>query len=308
MTARRAATVLVAFSAALCAGALVSLVLSWDAPIGEGSWGFRGFGLINAIGFTTVGAIVTLRRPSNKIGWLLLSAGVVWSIVEAEFEYAVYAVVGRPSPLPGGVLAAWLGSWEWTIVVGVYPVLLVLFPDGRTSTPARRAVVAGAALVTIFLAFQFAFRPGPLQLTAFIDNPITPMPRTALDVVAFAWLVVTVPLVVACTGMLVGRFRRSVGIEREQLKWLAFAALPLVVLGPLSSIVPGKPIQILSALSQMAVPVAIGVAALRYRPYDIAIRSNRTLVYGVTTAGIAVVFFAGVIVLQTLLSPITSGS
>src|SRR5258707_3118570 len=130
MTARRAATALVAFSAALCAGALVSLVFSWDAPIGEGSWGFRGFGLINAIGFTTVGAIVTLRRPANTIGWLLLSAGVVWSIVEAEFEYAVIAVVGRLSTLPGDVLAAWLGSWEWTIGVGVYPVLLVLFPDG----------------------------------------------------------------------------------------------------------------------------------------------------------------------------------
>ena len=308
MTARRAAIALAVLSAGLCAGALVSLVFSWDAPIGEGSWGFRGFGLINAIGFTTVGAIVTLRRQSNKIGWLLLSAGVVWSIVEAEFEYAVYAVVGRPSPLPGGVVAAWLGSWEWTIVVGVYPVLLVLFPDGRISTPARRAVVAGAVLVSFLLAFQFAFRPGPLQLTAFIDNPITLVPRAALDAVAFAGLAVTVPLVVACAGMLVARFRRSVGIEREQLKWLAFAALPLVALGPLSSIVPGKPIQILSAVSQMAVPVAIGIAVLRYRLYDIDVLINRTLVYGATSIGIVVAFIGCEALLQTLLRPLTSGS
>src|SRR5258708_1921358 len=128
-----------------------------------------------------------------------------------------------------------------------------------------RAVVAGAVLVSFLLAFQFASRPGPLQLTAFIDNPITLVPRAALDAVAFAGLAVTVPLVVACAGMLVARFRRSVGIEREQLKWLAFAALPLVALGPLSSIGPGKPVQILSAVSQMAVPVAIRVALLRCR-------------------------------------------
>ena len=139
MTARRTVVGLAALSIALCAAALAALVLSWDAPIGDGSWGFRGFGLVNGIGFTTIGAIVALRRPSSVIGWLLLASGVLWSIIEAEFEYAVYAVAGRATPLPGGVLAAWLCSWEWTIVVGVYPVLLVLFPDGRLSTPARRA-------------------------------------------------------------------------------------------------------------------------------------------------------------------------
>jgi len=233
---------------------------------------------------------------------------VLWSIIEAEFEYAVYAVAGRATPLPGGVLAAWLCSWEWTIVVGVYPVLLVLFPDGRLSTPARRAVVAVAALVTALLAIQFAFRPGPLQLTAFIDNPFTPVPQAALDVVGFAALVLTFPMVLAAAGMLVQRFRRSVGVERQQLKWLAYAAVPVVVLGPLSAVVPGKPIQILGSIIQLTMPVAIGVAVLRYRLYDIDVLINRTLVYGATTAGIAVAFVAGIVLLQAILRPLTSGS
>jgi hypothetical protein len=308
VTARRTAIALAALSAALCAGALLSLVLSWDAPIGEGTWGFRGFGLINGIGFTTIGAIVALRRPSSVIGWLLLASGLVWSIVVAESEYAVYAVAGRPTPLPGGVLVAWLGSWEWTTVVGVYPVLLVLLPDGRLSTPVRRAVVAGSVLVTALLAFQFAFRPGPLQLAAFIDNPFTPLPRTVINAVGAAALALTAPLAIAAAAALVGRFRRSVGIERQQLKWLAYAALPVVAFGPLSGVVPGKPIQLLGALSQVGVPVAIGIAILRYRLYDIDVLINRTLVYAATTAGIAVTFFAGVVVLQALLRPITSGS
>ena len=308
MTARRTAIALAALSIALCAAGLASLVLSWDAPVGEGSWGFRGLGLINGIGFTTVGAIVSLRRPSNRIGWLLLASGVMWSITGAEVEYAVYAVVGRPTPLPGGVLAAWLGSWEWTAIVGVYPVLLVLFPDGRISTPARRAVVAFAAAATVLLAFEFAFRPGRLQLAAFIDNPITLVPQAVIDVVNVAALAFTVPLALTAAGVLIGRFRRSVGIERQQLKWLALAALPLVVLGPLSSVVPGKPIQILSALAQVCVPIAIGLAVLRYRLYDIDVLINRTIVYGATTAGIAAAFFAGVIVLQALLRPLTGGS
>ena len=308
MTARRTAIALAALSAALCASAVVLLVRSWDAPVGEGSWGFRGFGLLNGIGFTVIGAIVALRRPSSVIGWLLLASGVLWSAIEAELEYAVYAIVGRPVALPGGMPVAWLGSWQWTIAVGVYPLLLVLFPDGRISTPARRAIVALVGLVTILLATEFAFRPGPLQLLATVDNPVTPLPQPVIDLIAQVAVALTVPMGLGGAGMLVLRFRRSVGIERQQLKWLVYAAIPVVAVGPLSSVVPGKWIQVLSSFSQICVPVAIGVAVLRYRLYDIDVLINRTIVYGATTAVIAAAFFGGVVVLQAALRPVTAGS
>jgi hypothetical protein len=308
MDPRRVAIAFAAGSGVLCAIAAVLLGLSFDASIGEGSWGFRGVGLINAVGFTTVGLIVTLRRPSSVIGWLLLASGVLWSVTEAEGEYAVYAIAGRPNALPGGLFLAWLGSWEWTITVGLYPVLFVIFPDGRISTPARRAVIAASAIVTALLAFAFAFRPGPLQLSAFVDNPFTPVPPELIDASMVAALAITFPMVLFAAGMLIRRFRRSVGVERQQLKWLAFAAVPAMLIGPLSGIVPGKPIQILSWVGQLAIPAAIGIAVLRYRLYDIDVLINRSLVYGALTAALAATYFATVVLLQAVLRPLVSGS
>jgi len=308
MTARRTALSLVAISAVVWAISLAWLLLSLDAPTGEASWGFRGFGLINAIGFTTIGTIVALRRPSSVIGWFLLANGLLWSITEFDLEYAVQAIVGRPSPLPGGMFAAWLCSWQWTINVGLYPILFVIFPDGRISTPARRAVVAASVVVTALLALEMAFRPGPLQVAGFVDNPFTPLPPAAIDVLSTAVLVITFPMLLTAAGMIVQRFRRSVGIERQQLKWLAYAAVPVVLLGPLSAVVPGKPIQVLSSIVQLTMPAAIAIAVLRYRLYDIDVLINRSLVYGALTAVLAASYFAIVVVLQALLRPVVSGS
>ena len=308
MTARRTALSLLAISAAVWAISLAWLLLSLNAPTGEASWGFRGFGLINAIGFTTIGTIVALRRPSSVIGWFLLANGLLWSITEFDLEYAVQAIVGRPSPLPGGMFAAWLCSWQWTINVGLYPILFVIFPDGRISTPARRAVVAASVVVTALLALEMAFRPGPLQVAGFVDNPFTPLSPAAIDVLSTAVLVITFPMLLTAAGMIVQRFRRSVGIERQQLKWLAYAAVPVVLLGPLSAVVPGKPIQVLSSIVQLTMPAAIAIAVLRYRLYDIDVLINRSLVYGALTAVLAASYFAIVVVLQALLRPVVSGS
>ncbi len=308
MNARPVAIAFAAGSAVLCAIAAVFLGLSFDASIGEGSWGFRGFGLINGIAFTMIGAIVAIRRPSNLIGRFLLASGVLWALTELEFEYAVYAIAGRPTPLPGGMFLAWLGSWEWTVNVGLYPVLFVIFPDGRISTPARRAVIAASAVVTALLAFDFAFRPGPLQLNAFVENPFTPVPRDVIDAANIASLAITFPMVIVAAGILIRRFRRSVGVEREQLKWLAFAAVPVVLIGPLSGIVPGKPIQVLGSLVQLALPAAIGIAVLRYRLYDIDVLINRSLVYGALSAVLAATYFGTVVLCQALLRPLVGGS
>lgn len=283
------------------------IALSFAAPIPD-AWGFRGFGFINALGFTTIGVIVVSRRPASVIGWLLLADGLVWCATELAGEYSIYAVVGRAAPLPAGLFAAWLSSWTWTISVGVYPILLALFPDGRLSDRIRRAIVTVAVVAMVLLALEFAVRPGPLQLASFVDNPFTPLPQVAVDLIGTLSLVLTFPVGIAAVGRIVQRFRTSSVIERQQIKWLAFAALPLLLLGPLSSVVPGKPIQVLSELSQLAVPAAIAIAVLRYRLYDIDVLINRALVYGATTAGIAVAFFTGIVVLQALLRPFTSGS
>jgi hypothetical protein len=107
---------------------------------------------------------------------------------------------------------------------------------------------------------------------------------------------------------LVRRYRRSTGIEREQIKWLAFSAVPLVAAGLASAILPDKLGQVLFVFLLLSVPVGIGIGVLRYRLYDIDVLINRTLVYGATSAAIAIAFFAGLVLLQAVLRPFTGGS
>jgi hypothetical protein len=206
------------------------------------------------------------------------------------------------------MLAAWLCSWQWTAAIALYPVLFVTFPDGRLSTPARRAVVVAALAVGVLLAVQFAFRPGPLQLGAFVDNPFTPLPTAVIDGIGTVALAVTFPMGIAAAGMLVQRFRRSTGIERQQLKWLALSALPTILIGPLSSFVPGKQIQLVGAIGQLTMPVAIAIAVLRYRLYDIDVLINRSLVYGTLSAVLAVTYVGTVVLFQAVLRPLVGGS
>jgi len=117
-------------------------------------------------------------------------------------------------------------------------------------------------------------------------------------------------LVVLASGAeLVVRFRRAHGVERQQLKWVAssgmFCALAFGVM--VASGTP-KASQVLMVAAFTSMPIAIGIAITRYRLYDIDVLINRALVYGSTTASIALAFFAGIVVLQALLRPLTSGS
>jgi hypothetical protein len=306
--ARRLALVLTAASIAFVTGALVWLALSWGAPLPD-SWGFRGDPIIHAIGFTAVGAIVALRRPANAIGWLLLGAGFVAALGAFALEYGVYAIVGRAVALPGGVFGAWLGSWTWVLyIVGILPFVLLLFPDGRL--PSTRWRPAGwAAILSVLVTTAFmAFKAGPLQLAAYADNPFTPLPSPLVDPLGAIGVVSILPVMGGASMSLVLRFRRSTGIERAQIKWLAFSAVPLGAAGLASAVLPDKLGQVLFVFLVLSVPVAVGIAVLRYRLYDIDVLINRTLVYGTTTAAIGVAFFAGIVVLQTILRPFTSGS
>jgi hypothetical protein len=116
------------------------------------------------------------------------------------------------------------------------------------------------------------------------------------------------PVMGGASWSLVLRFRRSTGIAREQIKWLAYSAVPLVAAGFVSAIVPDKPGQVLFAFLLLSVPVAVGIAVLRYRLYDIDLLINRTLVYVTLSATLIAVYVAGVILFQAALRLFTSGS
>ena len=300
--------VLTAAGTAFVIGALVLLALSWGAPLPD-SWGFRGYHIIHAMGFTAVGAVVARRRPANAIGWLLLAAGVVAALGAFGLEYGVYAIVGQATALPGGPLGAWLGSWVWVLyVAGILPFVLLLFPDGRVLSPRWRLVGWAAILSALVTSAVMAFKPGPLQEAAYTNNPFAALPSSVVDALAAIGIASILPVLGGASWSLVLRFRRSAGIEREQVKWLAFSAVPLVAAGFASAILPDKVGQILFVFLLLSVPVAVGIAILRHRLYDVDVLINRALVYGATTASIAVSFSAGIVVLQAILRPITSGS
>jgi hypothetical protein len=295
--------------AALCttAGAVV-IAMSPGLSLPD-SYGFRGFTGIFAVAFTWVGAALAWRRPKNAIGWILLGVGVDAAASMFLAEFAVFAVVLGLAPTGAGVLAGWLVSWIYVfqpLLVAVF--LLLLFPDGHLLSPRWRPVAWVGVAGSVVIAVSNMFRRGPLENTPFIDNPIG-----LFDDPEFRSTILGIALVgaasIAAAASLFVRYRRSRGLERQQLRWLAVEGLILSVAIVASVLDPlGKAGQIGFIAAFSLAPVMIGIAVLRYQLYDLDVLINRALVYGTTTGAIAVAFFAGIVVLQTILRPFTGGS
>jgi len=296
---------------ALAAAGAGLVLVSLDATVPD-NWGFRGYSDFTAPTFATAGLLIARQLPKNAVGWLLLVAGLAAGFGGFAQEYAIRAVIIAPGSLPGAVPLAWVASWSFALSAG--PMLMLvpqLFPTGR---PLGRRWVplvwAGAAFLPM-VVFFFGLRPGPLENAAFIDNPFGlsgPLEevRSGLDTPLSVVMALTA---LASGAALAVRFRRARGVQREQLKWVASsAAFCALAFGAMIVSNTSKPAQILMVVAFTTMPAAIGIAITRYRLYDIDVLINRALIYGSTTASILVAFFAGIVVLQTVLRPLTSGS
>jgi hypothetical protein len=250
--------------------------------------------------FMVVGALIVGHRPENAVGWILAAIALLAVLGALAEEYATFASARH---LPGPVLAAWFASWAWyptiTLVLLFTPLL---FPDGRPPSPRWRplAWLAGAttAAFTVLAAVQPTLELGagrvanPIGVAA-VGNPEQSTAGTVLvDLIGV--------LVVAAVASLVVRFRRSRGEERLQLKWFTYACalLPLVVL---SDQLPDALSNLRFAVVVSCLPVAAGVAILRYRLYEIDRLINRTLVYGLLTVLLGLGYAAVVLGLGRLL-------
>jgi hypothetical protein len=255
-----------------------------------------------AIGFAaypTVGALVVSRRPKNAIGWLLCAVGLAITSSICMDEYASYAQQVQPSPLPGAEVAAFLSTINPGPLLAIF--VLLLFPDGRL--PSRRwrpvvwLVVAGIALYVI---------QGILDLGH--ANPLgVELPRGVLEALYILEDVLLIVGVVGAVGSVALRLWRSRGEERQQIKWLVYAA-SVVVVGALGLLLPSTISDVfwgLTLLGIAAMPVAVGIAILRYRLYNIDLIINRTLVYGSLTAMLAAVYFGGVAATEALFRVLT---
>ena len=293
---------LVAVLLAMVQGWIDNTFLSVDVPFHTaGDVRFDIVGLALFLVNSVVGALIVWRQPRNAVGWLFVSYPILTALGNLATSYAVYGtyLAAEPFAAMGPIyrIAQVLSSLTFDTV----PYLMLLFPDGRF-IDARWRRIGWALAPTVLFTLLLLIEPST-------DDP-NMGPAIALggwEGVIGALGVVQVPFGIAAFVLglwsVVLRYRRSHGIERLQMKWMVFASA--IVLASVPTVLVAF-LPFLFALQLL--PIAAGIAILRYRLYDIDLLINRTLVYGATTAAIAATFWVGILALQEVLSSMTSGS
>jgi hypothetical protein len=283
---------------------------SWRADVGFG-------GLVGGaffLAFPLVGALIASKRPKNAVGWLCLAVGLLWSL-SGVFDYYGYYGAATPGSVPFPVVAAGISDWIWVPAVGLLGTyVLLLFPDGRL--PSRRwrplAWLSGAVLLLLSLGVMLT--PGSLDNLGGVRNPFGIEGADWLTVGAYALLPLLPFCMLASALSLVLRYRRSGGEERHQIKWIAFAASVVVVVYAIAMIAsfvfPEESwttagsvwwlnLLTYAVLSSFTlVPIAVGIAVLKYRLYEIDLIINRALVYGSLTVMLVALYLGGIVLLQ----------
>ena len=260
------------------------------------------------IPFAVVGALIVTRRPDNRIGWLFCALAFFLEATSALDAYALYALAARSDAgLPAATAAAWVANWSWAVGFVLLVLLPLLYPTGRLPSPRWRPLAWLAVLMLVITIVANAFRPGFLKASEVpvVANPLGIAGAGGfLEVLDRVASVLFYPLFVAAVASVAVRFRRAQGVERQQLKWFVYATVGVVVgfaLGSGILEVVADPnellVDLLFSVPVIGWPVALGIAILRYRLYDIDRLINRTLVYGLLTALLAGVYAGAVLVL-----------
>jgi len=265
-----------------------------------------GFYLALLLAFTAfmvVGAVIVAHRPGNVIGWLFSAIALLTATGTLALDYAEYAYVTRPGSLPGALLAAWY-QWWWLPMFALILVFTpLLFPTGRLLSARWRPVAVAAAAATTLIAVGGALEPTlKLQNKDFtVPTPSgsrsSPMRRQACWAASCSgcWSAArSRRLARWCCGFAAPR-----GVERQQLKWFTYAVALAILFQLVTDALPEGPStvrDVLFGLTVAFIPIAAGLAVLRYRLYDIDRPINRTLVYGLVSATLGLAYAGMVLV------------
>ena len=273
----------------------------------------RGGGVatvLSAVSAVTAGALLASRRPLHPVGWLLLAFGLVPQALSAAAEgYARYGILAGPDTLPGAEQLAVLASATFVPGLSLICFILLLTPTGSLPSPRWHWFARVAAALPV--AFVAAWLLGMPQLDpesplASVHNPfaIPGLAGAGMAVAGVASPAIALTMVVAAAS-LVGRFRRSRGSERQQLRWLALAAAlaPPAVLVTAAAIIAERLVLAGWAIGLYLelLPLAIAAAIARYRLYDLDRIVSRTLAYGLLTVLLGLGYAAVVLGLGRLL-------
>jgi signal transduction histidine kinase len=286
---------------------VLTIVLSFLTSGQErGDWASAAI-LIPMVGLASVGALIASRHPRNPIGWLF--SGIAFGMVLYGFRegYVVYALFTSPGSLPGATFVAWLGSWVPLLTITTIPFVLLLFPNGSPPSKRWRAVGWIAVVGSGLIALGNILVPG--KLGGFSLGRVHIMNPTGIDglgdvadglitVGGICLIIASVASVIA----LILRFRRARGEERQQLRWLAYvgAAAAVVPLFGIAATIAGVDagnvvFPVFFLLLLVGVPVASGIAILKYRVLDLDIVIKKTVVFGALVVLITAVYLSVVV-------------
>jgi hypothetical protein len=265
-----------------------------------------------ALVFTIPAAMIILQQPRNTIGWLLMFPAGVFAVGGVADNY-LQGVEAARATLPL-LLLVWFSSWSWLLYI--FPLLLIalLFPNGRPPTKGwnwvQAAVILWIALFILIASFAKVFQP---DVGPEIPNPLGFFSKEFVLQFIGPWQIGLVALTALSVISLFVRYRRGSAVEQEQIKWLVYTCgvFGLVyitggfVLGLGDTATLASDVfNILLALTTACIPIAIAIAVLRYRLWDIDIIIRRTLQYALLTGALALVYFGSVVVLQKIFSGI----
>ncbi len=284
------------------------LALLAGASAGPVRWMELLFPLIPVI-FAFVGALIISRQPGNVIGFLLMLPGAsMFSLTDLYLRPFNLGYAPLPvSPSPVFLLVLWFSNWNWLLMVFPVMYIMLLFPTGRPLSQRWSWLVYAGILLALSIPVSTTVSKTLMPISGdgnwSYPNPIGFIDAEQLNAfltpVLFAF---PVWIVLSAVSLFV-RFSRSRAVEREQIKWLFFAAavftlcyIPTFLDNNFSN--AENVWNFLFWFGMMVLPISIGMAILKYRLFDIEIIIRRTLVYAALSGLLALVYFGAVTLLQ----------
>jgi len=254
----------------------------------ETSLMFVSISVAMSMAFSLVGAVVISKRPDNGLGWVFAVGGALVAMDILVTGYGYRAVAADPGSLPAGRAAAWVGDIEALVGFGFLTVFLfLLFPEGRLRTRAERRT-AVVAVVGIGLNMLAAIVEPTLEGYGSLEAPLPLASRDVYWTLYVAGYVMVIGALIASIVLLVGRRRRAVGRERDQLRILVWSAVIVMALMAPVLVLPGSAMEgyeslffAAPAIGILLIPISVGVAILRHRLLDIDLVIRRTVVIAI---------------------------
>ena len=320
MTDRRSRVVLAAAGTtlALCLASVVGIIAT-SGVASAPSWGFRGSSTLFGATCGAVGYLVGRSRPGHTVGWIFAGIGLLFATQAAIEVYTLLSVVALPGRLPGQPFVGWLLTWLWVPAITLALVYLpLLFPSGSLPSRAWRPAAWLGIIGAVLFAAVCASIPGPIQQATYMENPFNPLGFATTTTAGLIQGAAVIPFCLA-TGVavmsLIRRFRAADDIARRQIKWFALAGafavstfaayVAIYFVTGLTWITKAIEVALVGALLTM--PVAAGLAILRYRLYDVDRVISKTFGWAIVTLSLVAVFGATVLGLQALMADFIGG-